>query len=259
MAPPKIRIGVHAEQGARPYMEDCHYGNAVDGPPGCAVAGVFDGHAGRGVAEVVSRYIPEGLLASLNDKHPGMIPVDEIKRVFAQSDEVARRVHVANESGSTACVAVCAPGWIQVANVGDSRCVLRTASRVASLSEDHKPDRPSERARIEGRGGEITCAPGDVPRVSGALSLSRALGDWSFRPLVASSPEVTSLARDGSERYMLLATDGLFDVFDNEEACGLADALFARGAAPHVVARELTHAALRRGSGDNVTAMVVAL
>ena len=44
------------------------------------------------------------------------------------------------------------------------------------MSEDHKPDNPGEKKRIESAGGMI--ADG---RVKGSLNLSRALGDFEFK------------------------------------------------------------------------------
>ena len=78
------------------------------------------------------------------------------------------------------------------ANVGDSRAVLCRAGKAVRLSEDHKPDRRDERARIEGVGGSVLqigsswrCTKGKewgntrfkIPESQILLSTSRALGD----------------------------------------------------------------------------------
>ena len=53
------------------------------------------------------------------------------------------------------------------------------------LTEDHKPSAPAESARIVAAGGHVTTpyARGteNVPRLNGAFSVSRALGDAPFK------------------------------------------------------------------------------
>ena len=53
------------------------------------------------------------------------------------------------------------------------------------LTEDHKPNAPAESARIVAAGGHVTTpyARGteNVPRLNGAFSVSRALGDAPFK------------------------------------------------------------------------------
>ncbi|XP_059449788.1 probable protein phosphatase 2C 75 [Corylus avellana] len=77
--------------------------------------------------------------------------------------------------GSTAVVAVLTPEYIVVANCGDSRAVLCRAGTPIPLSQDHKPDRPDELARIEAAGGRVIFVNG--ARVEGILAMSRAIGN----------------------------------------------------------------------------------
>ena len=63
-------------------------------------------------------------------------------------------------SGSTAVVALLRAGVFHVINVGDSRAVIGTSSKIGrvqpvQLSLDHKPDLPAEKARILAVGGRV--------------------------------------------------------------------------------------------------------
>jgi len=187
--------------------------------------------------------------------------------------------------GSTAVVALVAPGWVAVANVGDSRAVLgRSDGAWEALSDDHKPNRPDERQRVEAAGGHVISWNG--ARVMGVLAMSRALGDRFLRPYVIADPEMTFTRRAAEDEVLVLASDGLWDVVSNGEACAVAAAHLKRaraaerpgaaapgGAAPggggdgedappdpaKVAAGSLVKLALARGSCDNISVVVVDL
>ncbi|XP_075918675.1 uncharacterized protein LOC116937251 [Petromyzon marinus] len=124
-----------------------------------------------------------------------------------------------------------------------------------ALTRDHKPEDPVERERIERLGGRVMrkpggpccvawrrplvahCGPGqqssateDIP----FLAVSRSLGDlWSYdfasaQFVVSPEPDVSAYRLDpGHHRYLVLATDGVWDVLTPTEAvalCHRADA-----------------------------------
>jgi serine/threonine protein phosphatase PrpC len=70
------------------------------------------------------------------------------------------------------------PNEIYCANAGDSRTVMCEHGKTVELSKDHKPDLPSERTRILKAGGEVVDG-----RVNGMLALSRAIGDFDYKPI----------------------------------------------------------------------------
>ncbi|XP_010443659.1 PREDICTED: probable protein phosphatase 2C 78 [Camelina sativa] len=121
--------------------------------------------------------------------------------------------------GSTAVVSVLTPDKIIVANCGDSRAVLCRNGKAIALSSDHKPDRPDELDRIEAAGGRVIYWDG--PRVLGVLAMSRAIGDNYLKPYVISKPEVTVTDRVNEDDFLILASDGLWDVVSNETACSV--------------------------------------
>lgn len=87
---------------------------------------------------------------------------------------------VAHSAGCTACSAIITQTEIIVANSGDSRAVLakKTGDKFLAfdMSEDHKPELPEEKRRIEKAGGFV-----DENRVKGILALSRAIGDLEYK------------------------------------------------------------------------------
>ncbi|ESQ36158.1 hypothetical protein EUTSA_v10007705mg [Eutrema salsugineum] len=121
--------------------------------------------------------------------------------------------------GSTAVVSVITPEKIIVANCGDSRAVLCRNGKPVPLSTDHKPDRPDELDRIQEAGGRVIYWDG--PRVLGVLAMSRAIGDNYLKPYVSSEPEVTVTDRTEEDEFLILASDGLWDVVTNEAACAM--------------------------------------
>ncbi|KAH1131879.1 hypothetical protein J1N35_003257 [Gossypium stocksii] len=176
--------------------------------------------------------------------------------------------------GSTAVVAVVSPTHIIVANSGDSRAVLYRGKRPMPLSVDHKPDREDEHARIEAAGGKVIQWNGS--RVFGVLAMSRSIGDRYLKPWIIPNPEVMFVPRVKEDECLILASDGLWDVISNEEACEVArkrillwhkkhgDKLPAeRGEGVDLAAQSaadyLSKLALSKGSKDNITVIVLDL
>lgn len=65
---------------------------------------------------------------------------------------------------------------IYCANAGDSRAIIAQGGKTYELSDDHKPDNEEELIRIEAAGFDVSDG-----RVSGKLSLSRAIGDLAYK------------------------------------------------------------------------------
>lgn len=138
-------------------------------------------------------------------------------------------------SGTTALTVVRQGDLIVVANVGDSRAVLATTSDDGSLvpvqiTLDFKPNIPQEAERIVQCKGRVFCLddePG-VHRVwlpngeSPGLAMSRAFGDYCVKDFgLISVPEVTQRQITVRDQFMVLATDGVWDVISNEEAVAI--------------------------------------
>ncbi|CAH2070322.1 unnamed protein product [Thlaspi arvense] len=201
---------------------------------------VYDGHGGSQVSTMCSTTMHTLVKEELElEEDEGNDVVEKkwrgvMKRSFERMDEMATKSCVCGTtallcgcdpreaaiSGSTAVTAVLTQEHIVVANTGDSRAVLCRSGMAIPLSNDHKPDRPDERARIEAAGGRVLVVDG--ARVEGILATSRAIGDRYLKPMVAWEPEVTFMRRESGDECLILASDGLWDVLSSQLACDIA-------------------------------------
>ena len=125
----------------------------------------------------------------------------------------------------------------------------------------------SRRGGACGSGAAAGAAAGAAP--SGRpmlLSVTRALGDLAFktpRRLVSCVPHVHARTLEERDRFLILASDGLWDVLSDAEAVQLAsDALqLARPGTPPAqrAADALLSRAQKLGTTDNTTVLVVVL
>jgi protein phosphatase 1L len=163
----------------------------------------------------------------------------------------------AKNQGSTALTAVITQKNIIVANTGDSRAVLCTDGNAIALSVDHKPNRADEYERITALGGKVITYAG-APRVQGVLALSRAMGDLALAPYVICTPEIVMHTRSSTDQFLILACDGVWDVFSNQEAGDIVLTELKNSDA-NGAAQKLVQAAYDAGSTDNISAIVIVL
>ncbi|XP_022754682.1 probable protein phosphatase 2C 53 isoform X2 [Durio zibethinus] len=252
--------------------------------------GVYDGHGGSQVANYCRERI-HPLLAEEIDFVKECWSNASIKgsrhelwkkaftncfvKVDAEVGGQSSQEPVAPETvGSTAVVALICSSHIIIANCGDSRAVLCRGKEPMALSVDHKPNREDEYERIEAAGGKVIRWNGH--RVFGVLAMSRSIGDRYLKPWIIPEPEVMFVPRVKEDECLILASDGLWDVMTNEEACDLARRRILQwhkknGAtltsergetidpAAQAAAEYLSHRALQKGSKDNITVLVVDL
>ncbi|KAF3571212.1 hypothetical protein F2Q69_00060997 [Brassica cretica] len=249
--------------------------------------GVYDGHGGLQVADYCHDRIHFALaeeiewikewekvffdcFLKIDDEVKGKIN----RPVVGASDEMVLEAISPETVGSTAVVALVCSSHIIVSNCGDSRAVLLRGKEAMPLSVDHKPDREDEYARIERAGGKVIQWQG--ARVSGVLAMSRSIGDQYLEPYVIPEPEVTFMPRAREDECLILASDGLWDVMSNQDACEFARRRILwwhkkNGALPlaergvgedqacQAAADYLSKLALQKGSTDNISVIVVDL
>uniref|UniRef100_K3YTH0 protein-serine/threonine phosphatase n=1 Tax=Setaria italica TaxID=4555 RepID=K3YTH0_SETIT len=210
----KLSCGYSSFRGKRATMED-FYDVKLTEIDGQAVSlfGVFDGHGGSRAAEYLKEHLFENLL-----KHPEFLTDTKlaISETYQKTDTdfLESEASAFRDDGSTASTAVLVGDHLYVANVGDSRAVISKAGKAMALSEDHKPNRIDERKRIENAGGIVIWA--GTWRVGGVLAMSRAFGNRLLKPYVVAEPEIQEEQVNGELECLVLASDGLWDVVENE-------------------------------------------
>jgi len=267
-------------------IKDYKIGDNMDVP--AVFFALFDGHSSSRGSELASQRFHEILAAQPGLQHhegrmrrpnPQTIK-SALQSAFEQADEeiIDQSKVKGRHFGTTA---VCALLWgreLTVAHAGDSRAVLCRGNQAIRLTKDHKPaSDPAERARIEKLGGQINLQQDRVisnPEASGtqsSLNMSRALGDYGHkhpRPLVISEPTVTQLQLTPDSEFLVLGTDGLFDVCSAGECCSIVrhslesskhKSAIKGDSVAGEAARALVAEALQRGTADNVTAAVALL
>ncbi|PAA80126.1 hypothetical protein BOX15_Mlig000843g4 [Macrostomum lignano] len=281
-----LLIGSSAMQGWRPRMEDAHAVHtrlsspappAAPRPaaaqPAVTYAGVFDGHGGAKVARYAAEHLHRrlaaaGAAAPLSESS-SPDAVEPIRAAFLEVDRDLRLRRADGGAGSTALVLLVDDSTIRCASVGDSRAVLSVAGRPVQLSRDHHPGASAERARILAAGGRVVGG-----RVNGRLAISRALGDFSFkrsgkRPpseqMVTADPSVCVQTITNSMEFVVMASDGVWEVMSNQEVVSFVRSRLARGMNPDAVCEALLDHCLApdrhngRTGKDNITAIIVGL
>eukprot|EP01027_Heterolobosea_sp_BB2_P008107 GEZU01012036.1.p1 GENE.GEZU01012036.1~~GEZU01012036.1.p1 ORF type:complete len:427 (+),score=65.07 GEZU01012036.1:254-1534(+) len=246
--PEALKFFAKSIRGRRPEQEDnyCIIPNADNS---FSYFGVFDGHGGSEcsalAAEQLHLYIQKDEAVSHDLETALHRSIMKLNQYFLKTP---------HSSGSTAVVACIRGKELLVANVGDSRAVLCSTNGCEALTIDHKPDLPRERQRIEQRGGCVGNVFG-VWRVNYSLAMTRALGDKYLYPIVDAEPEIIKRELSLDDEFLILATDGVWDVIENEEACEIV----RHAANAEEAAQSLVSTAFKKGSMDNTTAIVVDL
>ena len=246
--------GVHLMKGKRPYMEDRHVVHGMLGGEDVSLYGVFDGHGGSEAAQYCKDQMGKALVKAVN--FPQQPEKALTEAILGIDKDYLRSANVPpyRDDGTTLIVAMTQGKTITVANVGDSRAVLvKCDGSVDPLSYDHKPNGDSEKARIESLGGKVVFW--GVWRVEGVLAVSRAIGDRMLKKYVSAQPDFLSVEVTHDDTYMVIASDGLWDVIENDEVGRLCSKIKNASKAAIYLANE----AYKRGSADNICVLVVDL
>jgi integrin-linked kinase-associated serine/threonine phosphatase 2C len=254
---------------------------------------VFDGHGGKRVGIMLDEWFADSLLEHkdfVEGGNDGDCLSNALVETFSSVDRRVCDVCAARklDSGSTGVVAVIVDNRLVVANAGDSEAILAGGKiggkrskvtvkgsksgkskfelsdslDVELLTQFHNCKSAEESARIESAGGRIVFG-----RVAGSLQVSRAFGDADLKAphngidkdWVIIEPHISSVELNNSHLFLVIACDGLWDEMSYDEAAAIVEQCIVAGQCPYEAAQALVTVSLRRGSMDNITAVVVYL
>ncbi|OAY69556.1 Protein kinase and PP2C-like domain-containing protein [Ananas comosus] len=158
--------------------------------------------------------------------------------------------------GCTAVTVLIVRNKLFVANAGDCRTILSRAGKPFAMSKDHVASCPDERARVVNDGIEVKWQV-DTWRVGpAALQVTRSIGDDDLKPAVTARPEITETSLSADDEFLVMASDGLWDVLSNEDVLSIIKDTVKE---PGMCSKRLATEAAERGSKDNITVIVVFL
>lgn len=236
--------------------------------------GVFDGHGGHAAAHFAAQNIGNNIVKALvlameDDDHiiiskSNLLNHKNLEQAvragYLRTDEefVAQGV----SSGTTCVTALIIAGKLVVSNAGDSRAVIsRRGGEAQALTCDHKAEREDEQERIYKNGGLVVKSGGFL-RVNGRLVVSRGIGDSEYKELITPEPDTTIIdITSGDFEFLILATDGLWDVLTSQEAVDIARPFCVglESGGPLAASQKLLELAVSRRSNDDITAMIIQL
>ena len=223
-------------QGFRATQEDSHLVElSFKNHSEYSLFAIFDGHNGR----KASHYLSNHLISKL-EQLPTLADNESIKNIILSMDEQFC-ASADGQNGSTIVFCIVKPIYFSSMSeqkeesqqrkvkeyeirsfwAGDSRALLIESSskQFHKLTEDHRPDNPSEKLRVEAAKGMII-----NNRVDSKLAVSRAFGDCNLKndkSLEFAKQRVTALMEcksiiAQSNDQLFIFCDGLVETIDNE-------------------------------------------
>jgi len=245
------------------------------------LAGVFDGHGGTAASHAASQMVPylmserlrdpenirhalEAAWETTCDTYRGgcfdeecVADYDAVEGILEASTGAADLV-----AGTTASLVAIQQDAMTVLNCGDSRSLLfESDGKVVFATEDHTPDADMDRLASDPDYSTPKCSLSRWYLSIGdyQYAVARSLeGPFATSKGIVSDPDIHTipLMTDG---IVVIATDGLFEVMDNDEVGRDVVQFRAQGDSAGDAAKKLCSLALEKGGSDNVSVVVVYL
>ena len=209
--------------------------------------GIFDGHGGSDVVKFVKDRLPQLIKNYLKD----ICPVETaFKNAFEKVDKELKFFD-SEYIGTTATIVLFKDNKIYCANVGDSKAYILYDKNFKQISTDHKCDVEDERTRVLSMGGKI-----NKNRIMGQLILTRTLGDLYVKQYgVINTPDISVNEISNNMKYIILASDGVWDVVELDTLLGMSQA----GKNVGEFCEDIVKLAISKGTKDNVSCIVISL
>lgn len=266
--------------------QDSHYiYNNFAGNPYSTIFVVCDGHGEEGdkISHFISRAIPFSLSEKLSNYDIENEKEEIIHKIITDTfDNVSSSLFNTKTinsvcSGTTSINIIATPTKLIIANVGDSRAIIGRYNNgkwgYEQLSRDHKPNEKDEQARILKMGGRIhpfyqKGVPIGPRRVwikdqeKPGLAMSRSFGDQLAKTVgVVSTPEIKDYSFRKDDKFMLIASDGLWEYLSNQECVEIVKIFYknkdAKGCVESLYRNSRKRWLEEEGVVDDITAIVV--
>ena len=214
---------------------------------------VCDGHGVEGhfVSSFIKQILPVDLSQNLQDKNI-LKDTELVHEIITGTFLLANEKLIENEninstfSGSTCVSVIYTPERLICPNIGDSRAVIGRYNKEnkkyipIELTRDHKPTEEDEAKRIFENDGRIQpfidegefigpqrvwVKEDDVP----GLAMTRSFGDRVAATVgVISEPEIKEWDYDKDDKFMLVASDGVWEFISNDECMNIIGQFYER-------------------------------
>ena len=223
----------HANSRWKTSMEDRYaFKDYFCNDPQSGFFAIYDGYSGSMAAEKCARYLGELLenkvesIYQTSMKHENIN--EEIAVAFNETFEEIDRILLYGVeeqsrnrwSGCSALTCLLRGNNLYVANAGNIRAVLcRGDGSIERLSNNHSPWDKKERHRIRKAKGDVSKSD-KTALVNGVVKSTRGLGnhgDPNLKTSVIRTPFVNCLTLEDTDQFLILASNGVWEVFSEEE------------------------------------------
>jgi len=223
----------HANSRWKTSMEDRYaFKDFFCNDPQSGFFAIYDGYSGSMAADKCARYLSELLenkverIYQTSMKHENIN--EEISVAFNEAFEEMDRILLYGVeeqsrnrwSGCSALTCLLRGNNLYVANAGNIRAVLcRGDGSIERLSDNHSPWDKKERHRVRKAKGDVSKSD-KTALVNGVVKSTRGLGnhgDPNLKTSVIRTPFVNCLALEESDQFLILASNGVWEVFSEEE------------------------------------------
>lgn len=246
------------DKGLRNYQED-RYTFQYNFFKNFNYFAVFDGHGD----DKVSNFLKYNFMNIIKEQLEKYYPSTSIEQCLYNS---FIKIHetipyeIGKNSGSTALISIQNNNIFYIANIGDSRAIINDGNFSKQITIDHKPNVSNEYLRIRKLGGNVTKDNNGVWRINNRLALSRAFGDFTSLPYISYIPDIFKIKINNNNNYLIMASDGLWDVCDNQEIINIINNSYVKNDQQiSIICKKLLQVSRSKGSTDNITILFIVL